>query len=289
MGDNPDQYLARMDWARSSDQLIVQRLNRLQNRLDVLMVDINTGAPEFLFAETSDTWVDVDNDLRWIDDQGFLWTSDRDGFKHVYLYGRDGALVRQLTSGTFDVDAPAGVDVQEGWVFYTAAVDGPEGRQAFRVPLDGGEPQRLSHGEGTHAIDVSLTGKFYVNTYTRGGVPAVITVSPRRRDRVRHARGQRGLEGSACPAAGDSTGILHVRDVGWRGATRIDDQAGGLRSRPPISGADARIRRTGLAAGRPIVGTETASCGTKCWHKKGFWSCRSMAVGRVRGVAISRR
>jgi dipeptidyl-peptidase-4 len=103
-GENPDQYLARMEWARSSDELIVQRLNRHQNRLDVMLADRTTGSSRVLFTESSDTWVDVDDDLRWVDDERFLWTSDRDGYDHVYLYDRDGGLVRQLTSGEFDVE-----------------------------------------------------------------------------------------------------------------------------------------------------------------------------------------
>ncbi len=176
MGDNPDQYLARMDWARTSTELLVQRLNRHQNRLEVLLVDVSTGVARTLFAETSDTWVDVDDDLRWVDDERFLWTSDRDGFEHLYLYGRDGSLIRQLTSGAFDVEAPAGFDAIGGWVFYTAAADGPLGRQVFRVPVNGGDPERLSEGRGTHSIDVSPTGAFYVNTHTRADHPGVVSV-----------------------------------------------------------------------------------------------------------------
>ncbi len=175
-GENPDQYLARMEWARTSDELIVQRLNRLQNRLDVMLADRATGASRVLFSESSDTWVDVDDDLRWVDDERFLWTSDRDGYDHLYLYDRQGRLVRQLTSGEFDVESPAGVDLDGRWVYYTAASEGPLGRQAFRVSLDGGAPARLTNDPGTHSLDVSPTGRFFVDTHTRAGDPAVITV-----------------------------------------------------------------------------------------------------------------
>lgn len=175
-GDNPDTYLARMDWARSPDELLIQRMNRKQNRIDLLLTDASTGVSRLLFSETSDTWVDVDNHLRWVDRDRFIWTSDRDGHDHVYLYGRDGGLLAQVTGGDFDVDTPVGLDAQAGVLYYTASAEGPLERQLYRTSLEGGESERLSRGEGTHDVDLSPTGAFYVDTHSRLGTPAVVTV-----------------------------------------------------------------------------------------------------------------
>lgn len=175
-GDNPDVYLARMEWAASSDELVIQRMNRHQNRIDVMMADANSGHTRVLFTEESDTWVDVDLDLRWVEGgQRFLWTSERDGFEHIYLYARDGSLVRQLTSGAWDVQGTAGLD-RDGRLYFTAAREGPLERHLYRVPLSGGDVERLTSEAGTHGVDLAPGGTFFVDRHTRRGRPRVITL-----------------------------------------------------------------------------------------------------------------
>src|SRR5690606_8439288 len=102
------------------------------NRLEVLLGDASTGETRLLFAETDSAWVDVDDDFAWIrDGRELLWTSERDGYNHLYLYGRDGGVVRQLTRGEWDVTGLAGVDEQGGWVYFTAARPSPMEVQLF--------------------------------------------------------------------------------------------------------------------------------------------------------------
>jgi len=184
-GDNPDVYLARMEWAESSDELVIQRMNRHQNRIDVMLADATSGAARVLFSETSDTWVDVDLDMTWLDEgRRFLWSSERDGFKHLYLYRRDGTLERQLTKGPWDVQAPAGVDAQ-GWVYFTAAKDGPLERHLYRVPWKGGTIERLTRSAGTHRIDMAPGARFYIDRHSRAGDPPVITLNGRSGETLR--------------------------------------------------------------------------------------------------------
>lgn len=175
-GDNPDVYLARMEWAESSDEIVIQRMNRHQNRIDVMLADASTGASRTLFTEESDTWVDVDLDMTWVEDgTAFLWTSERDGWEHLYLYGRDGALRRQLTRGAWDVDAPLAV-TDDGWVYFSAAKEGPLQRHLYRVRLSGGDVERITAEPGTHAVDMAPGGRFYLDTRTRNGDPPVISL-----------------------------------------------------------------------------------------------------------------
>lgn len=172
--DHGDGYLARMDFAASPDEITIQRLNRAQNRLDLLLADVKTGASRVLLTESAPSWVDVTDDLRWIrDGEQFLWTSERDGFRHIYLYDRDGTLVRQVTSGSWEVVEVEGMDAKEEWVYFTAINPTPAERHFFRARLSDGRLQRISTEPGTHSVQMSPDGSTYLDTYSRNGVPPV--------------------------------------------------------------------------------------------------------------------
>lgn len=173
-GAGPDDYLARMDWAASSTELVVQRLNRHQDRLDVALTDVGTGRSRVIFSDTDPAWVNVDDDLTFLNGgQQVLWTSQRDGYNQIYLYGRDGKLVRKLTPQSWDVTGIEGVDEQGGWVYYTGTGGSPMERHLFRVRLDGSGFQKLTREPGTHTVSVSPNGKRYVDIHSRAGVPPV--------------------------------------------------------------------------------------------------------------------
>ena len=173
VGGDPDVYIARMEWAASPRELIVQRLNRLQNRLDVLLADATTGRTRVLFTESDSAWVDVDDDLRFVGDGArFLWTSPRDGFNHVYLYNRDGTLARQVTRGDWEVSALYGAD-DRGWLYFAGTAEGPRERHVYRVRFDGSRMERLTREPGTHAADFSPDMRWFVGTHSRVGSPPV--------------------------------------------------------------------------------------------------------------------
>ncbi len=164
-------YLPRADWA-DADELLIQRLNRQQNRLDVLVADARTGTVRTLFTESDSAWVDVDDDLiRFDGGRRFLWSSERDGWNHLYVYGRDGRVQRQLTTGAWDVGSVLGLDEKGGWVYFTSAQPTPMERHLFRVRVSGGRIERLTREPGSHAITMSPAFTFYVDTWSRAGVP----------------------------------------------------------------------------------------------------------------------
>ena len=172
--DHGDGYLARMDFAASPTEIAIQRLNRTQNRLDLLLADATTGESRVILSETAPSWVEVTDDLRWIrDGEQFLWTSERDGFRHIYLYGRDGTLIRQVTQGGWEVIEIEGVDAQEEWVYFTAINPTPAERQFFRARLSDGRLQRISTEPGAHSVRMSPDGSTYLDIYSRNGVPPV--------------------------------------------------------------------------------------------------------------------
>ena len=120
-GDPRNNYLARMDWAASSDELVVQRLNRLQNRLDLLLADAGSGAVRTILTERDSAWVEVVDQLVWLDGgKAFTWVSERDGWTHVYVVSRDGRSVKLVTPGGFDVLGVPAVDAEGGCLYYVA-------------------------------------------------------------------------------------------------------------------------------------------------------------------------
>ncbi len=142
LGQNPDIYLARVDWMPDAKTLLVQRQSRDQKQLDVLRVDAQTGASTILFSETSPTWLNLHDNLRVLKDGSLIWTSERDGFSHIYRY-TDGKWT-QLTKGPWAVKAVVGVDDAAGRIYFTGNRETPTQQHLYAMPLKGGVIERLT-------------------------------------------------------------------------------------------------------------------------------------------------
>jgi dipeptidyl-peptidase-4 len=176
LGVEQDIYVAAMDFADSPNELWLTRLNRHQNRLDVLLADGTSGASRVITTDRDSAWVDAHEPL-WIDGgKQFLLLSDRDGYTQPYLFNRDGSLVRRVTPGGWDVLDVYGVDEGARALYFTGAIDGPLVRPVLRIGLDGNGLRRLSSDPGTHAAAFDPTFRLYVDTYSRAGVPPVETL-----------------------------------------------------------------------------------------------------------------
>ncbi len=180
-GDPRNNYMARLDWAATSDQVIVQRLNRLQNTLDLLLGDAATGAVQTILVERDSAWVEVVDELVWLNGgKSFTWVSERDGWRHVYIVSRDGKSVRLVTPGEFDVLAITGIEPVAGWLYYVASPQNPTQRYLFRTRLDGTtKPERLSPitDVGTHGYDLAPGGRYAFHTFstfTQPGATALV-------------------------------------------------------------------------------------------------------------------
>jgi dipeptidyl-peptidase-4 len=178
-GDPRNHYPARVEWAANSDEVVVQRLNRLQNRLDLHLGDARTGAIRTILTERDSTWVELVDDFAWLDrGRRFIWMSERDGWNHAYLVSRDGRNVRLLTRGAFDVLSIAGLDEKGGYLYYIASPENPSQRYLFRVRLNGrGQPERLSPAAaGSHGYNMAPNHRFAFHTFSKFGVPPVNTL-----------------------------------------------------------------------------------------------------------------
>jgi dipeptidyl-peptidase 4 len=153
--DRAAEYIPRVDWA-DVDAVALQLLNRAQNELELIEANPASGRSRSLLVEKDAHWVDVTDDLTYLSEgRQFLWTSDRSGFHHIYLYDRDGRLIRQITSGDWVVSDIVGVDEKNGWIYYRSNQFETIGLNLFRIRLDGSGAERLTEESGTHRISMN--------------------------------------------------------------------------------------------------------------------------------------
>lgn len=174
-GDPRNHYIARMDWAESSDEVVLQQLNRLQNTNLVMLGDIRTGVVRTILTERDDAWVDVDSDLDWIDGgKRFVWVSERDGWRHAYAAARDGGSIKLITTGAFDLTSIESVDEASGWLYYRASPENATQRYLYRAALDGsGKIERVTPKSqpGTHSYNIAPRAGYAFHTYSAFGKP----------------------------------------------------------------------------------------------------------------------
>ncbi len=176
--DDPrENYLPRMEWA-GPNELILQRINRLQNTDRVMLADAATGATRTVLTERDSAWVDVVDEIEWLaKGTEFLWTSERDGWRHVYRVSRDGKRVTNITPGDFDVVDVAAVDEPGQWLYYIASPDNATQRYLYRTRLDGKQPAvRVSPATaaGWHSYRISPDAHWAFHTYSHFDSPSVI-------------------------------------------------------------------------------------------------------------------
>ncbi|MGH9632449.1 MAG: S9 family peptidase, partial [Bryobacteraceae bacterium] len=172
LGDTRGALLARVHWSPAGKSIAVQRMNRIQNQLDLSLVDIDSGKSRVLLQETDPHWVNLADDFRFLEDgERFLWSSERDGFRHLYLYSIDGKVIRRLTRGEWQVTEVIEVDEESDRVFYLSTESSPLERQLYSVTLEGKRKERISEASGTHAISMSPAANFYVDTFSSLKMP----------------------------------------------------------------------------------------------------------------------
>jgi dipeptidyl-peptidase-4 len=185
IGEESDIYLPRVDWFPGSQFLAVQRQARDQRTLELLKIHTRSGESRVLLTETSDTWINLHNELGFLEKKpAFIWSSERSGHAHLYLYDNDGQLLRQLTSGDWDVvdgararSALLHIDEDGDTVYVTGTLDSPMERNVYAVPLSGdGKPRRISKDAGWHVADFADNGEFYVDSFNNTATPPQLSL-----------------------------------------------------------------------------------------------------------------
>ncbi|MFD2784253.1 S9 family peptidase [Hymenobacter rubripertinctus] len=178
VGPEADQYLPRILWTQTPNLLSIRRMNRLQNQLEILHADARTGKADVVLTDTDAAYVEVNDDLRYLEGgKQFLFTSEKDGYRHLYLYDMKGQLVRQLTKGNWEIASIEGFNEKKGEVYFTSTEASPLQRHLYRVDLKGRKKVRLSEaGNGTDVVNLSPDTKYYLNYHSEAGQPQVVSL-----------------------------------------------------------------------------------------------------------------
>ena len=167
IGKETDIYIPRMNFTKDPSMLSFQRLNRLQNKLELIIADVKTGEAKTIITETDTCWVDVFDNLTFLNDgKRFIWSSERDGFHHFYLYDISGKLINQITKGKWEIDNLISVDENKQIIYYTSLERSPLNIDLYSINLDGSNKKRMTDFKGTHSINMSSNNKFYIDKFS---------------------------------------------------------------------------------------------------------------------------
>jgi dipeptidyl-peptidase-4 len=176
IGDNPDDYIPLISWTRNSNKLAIQRLTRDHKKLDLLMADTNSGKSEVIHTENDPAWIDITNDLKFFQNKDqFVWTSEKSGFRHAYLYDYKGRE-KQLTSGDWEISSLIEIDEKAGWLYFYAKKDSFIDQHVYRVKLKGSKVEKLSKKPGWYNWSFSPNKKFVIESYSNARTPPKITL-----------------------------------------------------------------------------------------------------------------
>lgn len=178
-GDETDQYIARIKWTVNSERLCMVRLNRLQNKVDLLMANPLTGQSETVFSETNEYYIEEPADSYPTftqDGKYFIIPSERSGYNHLYLYNMNGDFVRQLTDGNDEVISIYGYDAKRKRVYYQAFDESPLRTAVYSVALDGKKHKKLSELPGTNSASFSTGFKYYIHFHSSVTTPTLVTL-----------------------------------------------------------------------------------------------------------------
>ena len=177
IGKETDQYIPRIKWTQDPNVLSIQRLNRLQNHLEILLADAANGTSQIMYSEDNKYYIDITDDLTFLPgNKLFLITSEKDGYKHLYLYNIDGTLNKQLTTGNWEVSKVYGYDTKKKQVFYQSSEGSPLNRDIYFVTLKG-KRTNISSRIGTNDAAFSKNYKYFINTWKDANTPPVISVN----------------------------------------------------------------------------------------------------------------
>lgn len=177
LGKNKDIYLARGKWHPSSELFTYQLQSRNQQTLELHAVDASDLSQTDLLTERSNTWVNLHDDLYFIDDNSFIWASERDGFKHLYQYSLGSQKAKQLTQGEWVVDQIEAIDKAKGVLYFSGRKDTPLERHLYGLSLQNGTINKISSRAGMHSVTFSDDASVYVDSFSTVDTPPQVSLN----------------------------------------------------------------------------------------------------------------
>ena len=169
------EYIPRIKWSKDPHILTMIGLNRHQNKLDFILVNSKDGSNNILFSEEDKYYIDIHDNLTFLPNNFFIWTSEKKGYNHIFLKGLDGSE-EQITSGSWEVTSFKGLDSDKMQIFFTSTEDGSINRSLYVLDLETGKRKKLSTKIGTNSAKFSKGLKYYINTFSDADTPPVFTL-----------------------------------------------------------------------------------------------------------------
>ena len=190
-------YIPRIKWTLDENVLSVQRMNRHQNQLDFILVDAKDGSSQTIFTENDAAYIDVTDNLTFLNDgKYFIWTSEKSGYNHIYLYNLKGKQVRQITKGNYDVTDFYGIDESNNTVYFASSERSPMHRDVYAIQLNGKNKKTLTNKIGTNSATFSTNYKYFINQYSNANTPYYFSLYDAKGNEVRILKDNSNLKNS---------------------------------------------------------------------------------------------
>ncbi|WP_179316107.1 S9 family peptidase [Winogradskyella undariae] len=171
-----DFYIPRLEWTNEANILSVQFMNRHQNELDLWMIDTHTMTSKNILAEKDKAYIDVTFNLTFLKDNSFIWTSELDGFNHIYHYAKDGKLINQVTKGDWEITDYYGFNEKANTIYFQSTENGSINRDVYSIKLNGKSKKRLTEKTGTNSASFSADFTYFINTFSSATTPYAYTL-----------------------------------------------------------------------------------------------------------------
>jgi len=196
IGDLDDQYIPRMHWSANEKGVCVYKMNRHQNNLKIFYVNPKDGSSKVMLEETNKYYIDIHDNLTFVDNgKCFLWTSEMDGYNHIYLYGLNGKKKRQITNGKWEVTSFYGYDEKRDKIYYQSTEPGSMDRAIYRVDLKGKKKEIVAGKSGTNSAQFGATFDYYVLQHSDYQTPPTYVVYNQDQRVIRPLVNNAGLKG----------------------------------------------------------------------------------------------
>ncbi len=172
LGPETDQYIPRIRWTKHAHILMIERMNRLQNTLDVLLANTESGDSRVLYTETDPAWISITDNVFFLNDKThMIRTSEASGFNHIWEYDLDSGQKRQITSGNWEVETVYGIDEVNDYIYFQANKGNMEERRLFRIKRDGTGLEQISREPGSHSAQFAPDFSAFIHTYSNVHTP----------------------------------------------------------------------------------------------------------------------